>query len=151
MRIIFSTGPHIGSFLLRTVLFSEWSHCGVISEDGNSVIEASSKYGVTITPIEKFTRYGKWAVVDCPVPDEKAAFDSLYSQVGKGYDWFGLLGLALTRKWQNDQDWFCSELVQYAKVKGGLIDLRYDQWRVTPRDLWNLNYPIIASEGLVLV
>lgn len=145
MKIIYSTGPHIGSRLLRLALFSEWSHCGIVMEGGLTVIEASSKYGVVETPIEKFTRYGQWAIQDCPVPDEAAGYAAAREQLGKGYDWLGLLGLALVREWQNDDDWFCSELVQHCKVRGGLIDLRYDQWRVTPRDLWNLPYPVTGT------
>ena len=148
MQVIFSTGPHLGSWFLRTVMFSEWSHCGIITEDGLSVIEASSKYGVVKTPVEKFQRYGKWAIQDVPVPDEDAAFSALYEQLGKSYDWLGLLGLAFVREWNSDDKWFCSELVQYVKVKGGLIDIRYEQWRVTPRDLWAINYPLAGSQGL---
>lgn len=49
------------------------------------------------------------------------------------------------REWQSDEDWFCSELVQHCKVRGDPIDLRYDQWRITPRDLWNLPYPVIGQ------
>lgn len=147
MKIIFSTGPHLGSRLLRAVLFSEWSHCGIVMESGRTVIEASAKYGVVETPIEKFTRYGEWAIQDCPVPDEAAAHAEARAQLGKGYDWLGLLGLALTREWHNPQDWFCSELVQHCKVTGGLHDLRYDKWRVTPRDLWNLPYDIEYAAG----
>ena len=113
MNVIFSTGPHLGSWLLRTVLFSEWSHCGVVMEDGKTVIEASSKYGVVETPIEKFTRYGRWAILDCPVPDPAAAYAAARAELGKGYDWLGLLGLAITRELQDDDNWFCSELVQH--------------------------------------
>ncbi|TLX65056.1 hypothetical protein DN820_01715 [Stutzerimonas nosocomialis] len=143
MKVIFSTGPHLGSWFLRTVMFSEWSHCGIVMEDGLTVIEASSKHGVAETPIEAFTRYGRWAIIDCPVPDEVSAYAAARAQLGKGYDWFGLLGLALVREWHSEDSWFCSELVQHCKTRGGLIDLRYDQWRVTPRDLWNLPYPIV--------
>ncbi|TLX54853.1 hypothetical protein DN824_20435 [Stutzerimonas nosocomialis] len=147
MKVIFSTGPHLGSWFLRTVMFSEWSHCGVIMEDGQTVIEASSKYGVVETPIERFTRYGEWAIQDVPVPDEAAAYDAAREQIDTEYDWLGLWGLAISREWHSPAKWFCSELVQHCKVRGGLIDLRYEQWRVTPRDLWNLPYPILAWQS----
>ena len=73
MKVIYSTGPHIGSWALRTALFSEWSHCGIVMETGRTIIEASSKYGVVDTPIEKFTRYNRWAIQDVPVPNEAAS------------------------------------------------------------------------------
>lgn len=148
MNVIFSTGPQLGSWLLRTVLFSEWSHCGIVMEDGKTVIEASSKYGVVETPIEKFTRYGRWAILDCPVPDPVAAYAAARAELGKGYDWLGLLGLAITRELQDDDNWFCSELVQHVKNEGGLHDLRYGKWRVTPRDLWNLPYQVEFAAGV---
>lgn len=145
IQVIYSTGPHLGSVLLRAALFSEWSHCGVIMPGGKTVIEASAKYGVVETPIHKFTRYGQWAVQDCPVPDPDVAHAAARAQLGGGYDWLGLLGLAASRNWQDEQDWFCSELVQHCKNAGGLADIRYDKWRVTPRDLWILPYPAVAS------
>lgn len=143
MKVIYSTGPHIGSWVLRTALFSEWSHCGIVMEDGKTVIEASSKHGVVETPIEKFTRYGQWAIQEVPVPIPEAAYAAARAQLGKGYDWLGLFGLAFSREWHNTENWFCSEFVQHCKVNGGLNDLRYDQWRITPRDLWNLPYELV--------
>lgn len=140
IQVIYSTGPHLGSVLLRTALFSEWSHCGLIMPDGQ-VIEASAKHGVCETPRRKFTEHDRWAIQNCPVPDAAAAYAAARAQLGKGYDWLGLLGLAATRQWQRDDDWFCSELVQHCKVAGGLSDIRYDKWRVTPRDLWIQPYP----------
>lgn len=148
MNVIFSTGPHLGSWFLRTVLFSEWSHCGIIMEDGKTVIEASSKYGVVEMPIEKFTRYGRYAITECPVPNPEAAYAAARAELGKGYDWVGLFGLATSRELQSNGNWFCSALVQHVKHAGGLRDLRYDKWRVTPRDLWNLPYPVVFAEGI---
>lgn len=150
MHVIFSTGPHLSSWALRKVLFSEWSHCGVIMEDGKTVIEASAKYGVVETPIEKFTQHGRYAIIDCPVKDPVAAYAAARAELGKGYDWIGLLGLAVTYDMQISDNWFCSKLVQHVKVAGGLRDLRYDKWRVTPRDLWNLPYDVVFAQGIVL-
>ncbi|SDS22088.1 Permuted papain-like amidase enzyme, YaeF/YiiX, C92 family [Halopseudomonas xinjiangensis] len=148
MKIVFSTGPHLSSWALRTALMSEWSHCGVIMEDDKTVIEASAKHGVVETPVEKFTRYGRWVIQDVPVPDEAAAYAAAREELGKGYDWLGLLGIAAQRDWNHADRWFCSELVQWAKVSGGLLDLRFDQRRITPRDLWLLPYPVTVSEGV---
>lgn len=148
MNIIFSTGPHLGSVLLRAILFSEWSHCGIVTEDGSTVIEASAAHGVVETPIEKFTRYGRYAIVECPVPDPVAAYAAARAELGKGYDWIGLLGLAVVKPLQSDDRWFCSELVQHVKVAGGLRDLRYGTGRITPRDLWNLPYEVIFAAGI---
>lgn len=142
IQVIYSTGPHLGSMLLRAALFSEWSHCGLIMEDGATVIEASAKHGVVETPIHKFTEHGRWAIQDCPVLDPAAAYAAARAQLGTGYDWFGLLGLAASRQWQDADGWFCSELVQHCKVAGGLTDLSYDPWRITPRDIWILAYPV---------
>lgn len=148
MLIIFSTGPHLSSRLLRAAMFSEWSHCGIVMPGGKTVIEASAKYGVVETPIEKFTRYGKYAIQDVPVPDEDAVYRAAEAELGKRYDWLGVSGLALVRDWEDPERWFCSELVQSCKIAGGLQDLRYCPRRITPRDLWNQPYPLIYAEGV---
>lgn len=145
IRVIYSTGPHLGSLMLRTALMSEWSHCGVIMPDGNTVIEASAKHGVVRTPIHKFTRYDQWAIQDNPVPDCMASYLAAEKLLGADYDWDAIWGQALNRDWHDPTKWICSELVQHCKHAGGLHDLRYEPQRITPRDLWVMNYPISSS------
>jgi hypothetical protein len=146
MRVAFSSSNQLGSWLLRTVLFSEWSHCGVVV--GDYVIEATMFRGVVATPLEEFKRDRKWAIVEFPVEDEEAAIKALYKEIGKKYDWLGLLGMPFIRRWHSTDNWFCSELTAYVLKEGGLSCFRYPQYRITPRDLWNLPFPIIEHYNL---
>lgn len=141
MKVIFSSSPKVGSFILRTLLFSEWSHCGVVVD--NFVIEATLEKGVVKTPLSEFKHDRKWAIVEFPVPNEQVAIEELYKQIGSKYDWLGLFGIPFIRNWQKENRWFCSELVEHVLRVGGLAGFRYLPYRITPRDLWNLPHPII--------
>lgn len=143
MKVIFSSSPLLGSWVLRTFLFSEWSHCGTII--GDCVIEATSNHGVVLTPLTEFKNGRTWVIVEFPVPDEEAAIKALLNEVGKRYDWLGLFGIPFLRNWQKEDSWFCSELTSYGLESGGLPCFRYSKWRITPRDLWNLPFPIIEK------
>ena len=49
------------------------------------------------------------------------------SQIGKPYDKTGALGLGLHRDWQEDDAWWCSELIPWAAQQAddhGLCQLR---------------------------
>jgi len=67
----------------------------------------------------------------------EGVYNIMYSQLGKKYDWFGVLGLAINRKWEDDNHWFCSELIAYSFLHSNipLLNTSFDTWRVTPRDL----------------
>lgn len=43
---------------------------------------------------------------------------------------------ALRRRWQDNDAWFCSELVAWAFEAGGRSLFREHAWRITPRDLY---------------
>jgi len=78
------------------------------------------------------------------VPDLDAARKFAESQEGKGYDWWGAVGIPLTysQDWNNENRWWCSEYV-FAIVKaGGTLLFDPDvMGRVRPIDLHMPNYP----------
>ncbi|HEY9704948.1 MAG TPA: hypothetical protein V6C58_21090, partial [Allocoleopsis sp.] len=59
-----------------------------------------------------------------------------------GYDWKAIFGYLFhkRRKWQDENRWFCSELVAAILLKGGRKLFRSDLSRVTPHQLWSLEY-----------
>lgn len=129
--------------LLRTALWSPWSHCGLIV--GASVIEARADGGVVRTPLHEFqSSASRWAIVDFPANDN-AAYVAC-AEIGKGYDFLGVAGVGLHRRWGQSAKWFCSELVAYALEAGGLKLFRQDARRITPMHLWMLNYPVLAEK-----
>jgi len=84
----------------------------------------------------------RWTVIDIPVTDESAAIAAARSQIGKPYDLWGVLGLGLKRQWQDDDAWWCSELITWAAKQGGTDLFRPDALRrITPEHLWMLPIP----------
>lgn len=142
-EVIYSRRHHPGSVALRTAMWSPWSHCGVI--DGGEVIQAVAGHGVIAMPLDAFkTDASRWAIVKYPANASVAAV-AAHAQVGKGYDYKGVLGIGVHRQWHDPEDWFCSELVAFALMMGGFAPFRLDAFRITPQHLWMLNYPIIDA------
>lgn len=119
--VVYARSHTLGGLLIRHAdRFGRWSHCGIVTER-NTVIEALAFKGVVETPAADF--FSRYPVVEfrnvaCPDP----AVGELWArnQVGKGYDYAALLGLALRRgSWADDGRWHCSELVEAALVQAG--------------------------------
>lgn len=133
IKVIFSTTGGIGSRLLRVMMASPYSHCGIVA--GDDVIEAST-HGVRVVSLYDFIRGSTKHEVCEYEGDNDAAVAAALKQVGKPYDWLGVAGVAAQRNWQDDDCWFCSELAAYALRAGGMCPVRLDADRITPRDLW---------------
>ena len=134
VQVIFTRSHAIGSLLLRTALWSPWSHCAIV--DGEEVIEAAAFGGVRARPLaDMLADATKMAILTLP-GDEQAVIAAARSQIGKPYDWQGVLGFGFRRRWQDDDAWFCSELVAWAFAKAGSPLFRTQPWRITPRDLY---------------
>ena len=144
-RVIFSRRNHPGSLLLRTGMWSPWSHCGVI--DGDTVIQAAAGVGVVRTPLHQFKALAScWSIVQYPI-FEGDAVNAAARQLGTKYDMAGAIGVAVHREWWQDDAWFCSELVAHALEQAGLKLFRGSARRITPQHLWMLNYPVVDSSA----
>lgn len=134
VQVIFTRSHAIGSLLLRTALWSPWSHCAIV--DGEEVIEAAAFGGVRARPLtDMLADATKMAFVTLP-GDPQAVIAAARSQIGKPYDWPGVLGFGFRRRWQDDDAWFCSELVAWAFVEAGTPLFRTEAWRITPQDVY---------------
>lgn len=139
MRVLFCTSDRIASRIIRAVTWSDWSHVAII--DGYQVIEAVWPEVRAAHLSEVLAKHPSYAIVHIPVPDEQAAIAAARSQIGKPYDLVGMLGLGLHRDWQQDTDWWCSELVTFAIQAGGMQLYRDNvMHKVTPQHLWMLNF-----------
>lgn len=137
MKTVFCRSPNIGSLLLRTALWSSWSHCGIILPDGSVVHADAYQGGVVHESWDKFS----WARTRLStkfieLPDDDAAHKFALDQIGKPYDWSGVIGIGIRRNWQADTAWFCSELVEAACVAGGRQRFENNIWRVNPQHSW---------------
>lgn len=134
VRVVFSRNHTPGSILLRAALWSPWSHCAIV--DGDTVIEAAAFHGVRERPLLDFMADATKADV-LELPGGAAAIiAAARSQIGKPYDWAGVLGFGFRRRWQDDDAWFCSELVAWAFAEAGTPLFREHAWRITPRDIY---------------
>lgn len=134
VQVVFSRNHSPGSLLLRTFLWSPWSHCALV--DGDMVIEAAAFHGVRERPLsEFFADASKREVIEIKA-NASAVLAAARSQIGKPYDWTGAAGIGMRRNWQDDDAWFCSELVAWAFEAGGRSLFRSQPWRITPRDIY---------------
>ncbi len=135
VTLVFSRKHHIGSLLLRAFLWSEWSHVAIV--DGEDVIEAATGAGVRRRPLaDLLAESSQYEIVDVPALSPASVIAAARTQIGKPYDWPGVLGIGFRRRWQDDDSWFCSELVAWAFHTSGCPLFRIDAWRITPRDLY---------------
>lgn len=133
--IVFLRRRALGSLLLRTFLWSAWSHCAIV--DGTQIIEASTFHGVRTRPLRAaLEEASEFDFVYVPVTRPAAVIAAARMELGKRYDWLGALGIAVRRRWQVSDRWFCSELIAWAFARGGTPLVRIAEWRITPRDLY---------------
>ena len=137
MRVLLCASNQIGSHIIRAATWSRWSHAAII--DGDEIIEAVWPR-VRVSPLaDALVSHPRWVIIDIPVADESAAIAAARSQIGKPYDLWGVLGLGLKRQWQDDDAWWCSELITWAAKQGGTDLFRPDALRrITPEHLWML-------------
>jgi uncharacterized protein YycO len=138
VAVLFSTTSSPFSWLIRLLTWSRWSHVSVI--DGDTIIEAHALHGVIRTPLaEAIAKASECELVRLPAGDPAAVIAAASSQIGKPYDWTALWAFILRRDWQEDDSWFCSELVAWCFTKAGCGLFRPDRLaRVTPEHLWML-------------
>lgn len=144
--LLFCTNPHNPlSWVIRAGSWSKWSHVALI--DGSDVIEAAAPVGVVRTPLaERQQRDPTWAIATLACRDRAAIIAAAATQLGKPYDYTGVIGIGLHRDWQEDDSWFCSELVAWAFEQGGSPLFRADATRrVAPQAIWMLAPANIAA------
>jgi uncharacterized protein YycO len=114
----------------------EFSHVAI--QINEHIYEATFKNGVSRTTFNEFTsRYSdrEMEILHPDRPGERAAKEWLDKQVGKGYDFTGLVAVPLLRDWQDENKWFCSELIARALIEAGVLHLRYPVSGISVRDL----------------
>lgn len=138
IRLLFSTTNNPLSAVIRSATWSRWSHVAVV--DGSSVIEAAAIYGVRrVSLMEAMNRSKDFAVVALPCADPAAVIAAISSQIGKPYDYTAILGIGVHRDWQEDDSWFCSELVAWGFSTAGQPLFRSEcMRRITQQHLWML-------------
>lgn len=137
IKLQFSTNNSIGSCLVRWFTWSEFSHVDFLLDD-NTLLGAD--FGGVAIRNNNPDRFTKTVVFEIDAPQDVITIAR--QEIGKGYDFAGILGLLHRRNWQSKSKWFCSELVAYAFNRAGypLLNNSEAHWRITPRDLMKSPY-----------
>lgn len=141
MKLLFSRRHHIGSWLIRMVTWSEYSHVDLVLDDG-LLIGAIAGEGVVLNRLsDRIAKSSKAVTMEIPVKDIAASEAFAIGQLGKKYDWPGVIGIGLKRNWQEDDKWSCAELVASILAAGGQrpFDAKFHH-RITPQHLLSLNF-----------
>lgn len=167
MRIIFTSSNLPFALLIRAMTGCKWHHCGVLVDDVvyesrafigvdhffsqikqrlSGKIDKMQFGGVAKTPLEVFKARGINTTVSIPLPDEGGAVEFLDSQLGKGYDWTGIMSYPFQRNWQEDTKWSCSELAAKAASAGNRDIVRKEINCITPRDLWVQVFDVVDRD-----
>lgn len=147
LRLLFCTNPiNPFSWVIRAGSWSTWSHVAIVS--GDSVIEAVAIDGVSQRALaDRKKQDPRWQLVDFACANPQGVIEAARSQIGKPYDYTGVLGIGFHRNWQQDDAWFCSELVAWAFQQAGCPLFRTGaSRRVTPQDLWMLSPSIGTAQ-----
>lgn len=142
MKLLFTRRHHLGSAGIRIVTWSAYSHVDVIMDDGKLIGAIAGKGVIESSYEERIKAASKAVIMDLPVKEINEAMAFLRRQLGKPYDWSGVLGIGLHRDWQEDDKWSCAELAAAAAAEAGQrpFDVEFHH-RITPQSLLMLNFP----------
>lgn len=151
VSILFTRRHHPGSVAVRVGTWSAWSHVDLVDGEGPAatVIGALAFSGVAEEPLAyRLAHASRAALVQIPSADPQAVLAAARSQLGKPYDWAGIAGLITrNRNWQEEDCWFCSELIAWAFAQAGQPLFRAELVnRVNPQHLWMLAHPAQRPE-----
>lgn len=139
VQVLFTKHENIGSWAIRALTMSPWSHVAV--PYGDYLVEAVAFGGVRTAKIQDTIRKADaYAFGEIATPlTQSQVFHACASQVGKGYDFGAVIGMPFMRDWQEDDKWFCSELTEWGFLINGAPNFEPAKMhRVTPRDVWML-------------
>lgn len=135
MYIVLCTHGGLAAWFLRFVMWSRWSHAAIFDSSADIVWDTTFWQGgvrKTFAP-EFFSKYRRYELRPVDWADVDGARAWLNAQVGKPYDWTALLSWVVRRDWQEDDAWFCSELVEACRSRFGRPVFREQASRITPR------------------
>lgn len=136
VTILFSRKRLPGSVILRAWMHSRFSHCAFVDTATGTVIEAVPG-GVREYPLaDTLNGASYYEIVQFPSNDPSLVLALAREQIGKPYDWKGVLGFWLRRNWQDDSAFMCSELLAWAFAEAGEPLFRREAHRISPETLY---------------
>lgn len=122
VTVVLSRSHLPASIVIQAYTWCRWSHAGLVDFETQTVVESTFTHGgvkeCSLTDFKE--RASNVWFIKVPVKSAKAVLDYARSQIGKPYDFLGIAGIAFhQRRWQDDDKWFCFELVAASLTKGG--------------------------------
>lgn len=139
IKLLFSTNNGIGARLIRLGTWSKYSHCDVFTEDGSIIGAVPFKGVIEYDPSIRLKNQYEICVIENV--DAAKVIEGVKQQLGKSYDWTGVMSLSIHRDWHSPDKWFCSELLAWAVERAGTPVINKYSNRVTPQDL--LESPLV--------
>jgi uncharacterized protein YycO len=122
-KILLFRGRGFFSQLIRWQTRSRYSHAAFLLPDGR-VLEAWHS-GVRIAALRSWRDIEAFDVQAADAHQWAAVMTFARAQVGRGYDFRGVLRFLSRRRQPHDEQWFCSELV-FAALQHAGVDLLRD-------------------------
>lgn len=106
--------------------------------DDYSIYDVTLPTGVRKCTLQQFMKqYPKSDFHTVEVPNIEAARKFAEAQLGKKYDVSAIFGIVFqNRRWQDDDKWFCSELVEAILLAGGKPRFRTTVSSILPRETY---------------
>jgi len=148
IQLCFSTSWGPVSSIIRFFTWSTISHVDFVVPNG---LLGAREMGVKIRPwgTGNPTR-DIIAHVDCTDEQAQAVYKFAYEQIGKPYNYLGIVGIVIRHDFPSKNRWFCSELVIAAFQSAGIPLVNINQvGRVSPEMLLESPF-VIVDEGLAL-
>lgn len=133
ITLVFTDSGNLLAQGIKLLTWSEYAHVSFLM--GDMVLDSTLKRsGVRRYPFEELKHGAKRILVKEYPRISDNALNYAASQIGKPYDWTAIFGMPIRRDWQQDDSWFCSELVAWACMKAGTPIVDKESWRITPQD-----------------
>lgn len=141
VSLLFSKRAIIGSWLIRVFTWSQFSHVEIVTDDA-TLIGANIPEGVEEIDIQhRLNLCSEAWMVDIPCEQADVVVAWARAQVGKKYDYVGLMNFLIHTDVSDNDKWFCSELVSGAFEAAGTPLFRTGTThRITPQQVWMLPY-----------
>lgn len=127
-------GKSFTSWVISKKTWSDITHTSAFVND-SEVIEAWGGGVVRRNWREGHTKGTRIRImrVECTKEQEEKFYAFLSAQLGKKYDFAGIMGFGLSANMANKDKWFCSELI-FASAKYAEIELlaRIEPYKVSP-------------------
>lgn len=119
------------SWAIRARTWSKYSHVDFVVEDGKYL--GAIPFGGVCYHEHRYPTED-YFVLEVSEKQRLDIMDFAHSQVGKPYDFMGIFGFAINRKWQDDDKWFCSEYISGA-IQPVIKLFNEEAFRISPRDV----------------